>query len=71
MQFAQEMGDMINNLMKFFPRTWRVRREKEIAEATTIKARLSSLEPSAQFLAKTGFPSRCGLGRRFATQWCA
>ena len=47
---------MVKNILQFVPRTWRVRREKEVTEKTTIEARIQSLEPSARFLAKLGLP---------------
>ena len=45
---------MIKNILQFVPRTWRVRREKQVAEKTTIETRLQSLEPSARFLSTLG-----------------
>ena len=47
---------MIKNLIQFFPRTWRVHREKGIAETATIEARLANLGPSVRFLAEMGLP---------------
>ena len=47
---------MIKNVLQFLPRTWKVRREKEVAEKATIESRLQSLEPSARFLSKLGLP---------------
>lgn len=47
---------MIKALLQFVPRTWKLRREKEIAERSTIQARLETLEPSAKFLTELGLP---------------
>ena len=47
---------MIENVLQFLPRTWKVRREKEVAEKARIESRLQSLEPSARFLSKLGLP---------------
>ena len=47
---------MIKNVLQFLPRTWKVRREKEVAEKATIESRLQSLEPSARFLSELGLP---------------
>ena len=47
---------MIEKVLQFVPRTWRVRREKEVAEKATIESRLQSLEPSARFISKLGLP---------------
>ena len=47
---------MIKNILQFLPRTWKVRREKEVAEKATIESRLQSLEPSARFLSELGLP---------------
>ena len=47
---------MTKNVLQFLPRTWKVRREKEVAEKATIESRLQSLEPSARFLSELGLP---------------
>lgn len=47
---------MIKDLIQFFPRTWRVRREKEITETAATEARLANLGPSIRFLAEMGLP---------------
>ena len=45
---------MIKSILQFVPRTWKVRREKQVAEKTTIETRLQSLEPSVRFLSTLG-----------------
>ena len=45
---------MTKNILQFVPRTWKVRREKQVAEKTTIETRLQSLEPSVRFLSTLG-----------------
>ncbi len=45
---------MIKNILEFVPRTWKVRREKQVAEKTTIETRLQRLEPSVRFLSTLG-----------------
>ncbi|MYA62388.1 MAG: hypothetical protein F4X94_07430 [Dehalococcoidia bacterium] len=47
---------MIKNLTSLIPRTWRVRRETEVAKRTEIETRLESLEMSVDFLRKRGLP---------------
>lgn len=47
---------MIKSILQFVPRTWKVGREKEVAERATIETRLQSLEPSVHFLSELGLP---------------
>ena len=41
---------MLKNFLQFVPRSWRVRREKEVVETAAIEAKLTNLEPSVRFL---------------------
>lgn len=45
---------MIKSILQSIPLTWKVRREKEVAERTTIETRLQSLEPSVRLLSSLG-----------------
>ena len=49
---------MIKNVLQFLPRTWKVRREREVAERATIESRLQSLEPSVRFLTEFGLSQK-------------
>lgn len=47
---------MIKALLQFLPRSWKLRREKEIAEKSTRQARLDGLDTSVSFLRDLGLP---------------